>query len=48
MVTNLAVLDIREGAFHLVECLGVTVEEIVAATAGTLVGLDDVPEMQIS
>ena len=49
VVTNLAVLDIREGAFHLVErAPGVTVEEIVAATAGTLVVPDDVPEMQIS
>jgi 3-oxoacid CoA-transferase subunit B len=49
VVTNLAVLDIREGAFHLAErAPGVTVEEIVAATAGTLVVPDDVPEMQIS
>jgi 3-oxoacid CoA-transferase subunit B len=49
VVTNLAVLDIREGAFHLVErAPGVTVEEIVAATVGTLVVPDDVPEMQIS
>ena len=49
VVTNLAVLDIREGAFHLVErAPGVTVEEIVAATAGTLVVPDDVPEIQIS
>ena len=49
LVTNLAVLDIREGAFHLVKrAPGVTVEEIVAATAGTLVVPDDVPEMQIS
>ena len=49
VVTNLAVLDIREGAFYLVErAPGVTVEEIVAATAGTLVVPDDVPEMQIS
>jgi 3-oxoacid CoA-transferase subunit B len=49
VVTNLAVLDIREGAFHLVErAPDVTVEEIIAATAGTLVVPDDVPEMQIS
>ena len=49
VVTNLAVLDIREGAFHLVErAPGVTVDEIIAATAGTLVVPDDVPEMQIS
>ena len=49
VVTNLAVLDIREGAFHLVERTpGVTVDEIIAATAGTLVVPDDVPEMHIS
>ena len=49
VVTNLGVLDIREGAFHLVErAPGVTVDEIIAATAGTLVVPDDVPEMQIS
>jgi 3-oxoacid CoA-transferase subunit B len=49
VVTNLAVLDIREGAFHLVErAPGVTVDEIIAATAGTLVVPDEVPEMQIS
>ena len=49
VVTNLAVLDIREGSFYLVErAPGVTVEEIVAATAGTLVVPDVVPEMQIS
>ena len=49
VVTNLAVLDIREGAFHLVErAPGVTVDEIIAATAGTLVVPEDVPEMQIS
>jgi len=49
VVTNLAVLDIREGAFYLVErAPGVTVDEIIAATAGTLVVPDEVPEMQIS
>jgi len=48
VVTNLAVLDIRDGAFHLVErAPGVTVEEIQAATAGTLVVPAEVPEMQI-
>ena len=49
VVTNLAVLDIREGAFHLVErAPGVTVDEIITATAGTLVVPDHVPEMQIT
>ena len=46
VVTNLAVLDIRDGAFHLVErAPGVSVDDIVAATAGPLVVPDDVPEM---
>ncbi|MDG1428292.1 MAG: 3-oxoacid CoA-transferase subunit B [Crocinitomicaceae bacterium] len=46
VVTNLAVLDIKDGAFHLVErAPGVTVEEIKAATAGKLVVPDHVPEM---
>ena len=46
VVTNLAVLDIRDGAFHLVECApGVSVDEVVAATAGKLVVPDLVPEM---
>ncbi len=47
VVTNLAVLDIKDGAFHLVErapC--VSVEEIVGATAGELVVPDEVPEME--
>ena len=48
VVTNLAVLDIRDGAFHLVERTpGVSVEDIVAATAGPLVVPDDVPEMAL-
>ena len=48
VVTNLAVLDIRDGAFHLVErAPGVTVEEIQAATAGTLIVPAEVPEMRL-
>ena len=48
VVTNLAVLDIRDGAFHLVErSPGVSVDDIVAATAGKLVVPDDVPEMSL-
>jgi len=48
VVTNLAVLDIRDGAFHLVErAPGVSVEEIVEATAGALIVPAEVPEMQI-
>lgn len=49
VVTNLAVLDIRDGAFHLVEVApGISVEQVVAATAGKLVVPDSVPEMQFS
>ena len=44
----MAVLDIKNGAFHLVErAPGVSVEEIQAATAGQLVVPDEVPEMNI-
>jgi len=46
VVTNLAVLDIRDGSFHLVErAPGVSVDDIVAATAGDLVVPAHVPEM---
>lgn len=46
IVTNLAVLDIKDGCFHLVErAPGVTVEEIIAATQGKLIIPDNVPEM---
>jgi|TARA_B110000046_G_scaffold185726_1_gene228887 3-oxoacid CoA-transferase subunit B len=48
VVTNLAVLDIKDGAFHLVErAPGVTVEEIVNATDGALILPDVVPEMSL-
>ena len=48
IVTNLASLEIRDGAFHLLErAPGVSVEEIKNATAGKLVVPDDVPEMVI-
>jgi len=46
VVTNLAVLDIKDGQFHLVErAPGVSVEEIKAATEGDLVIPENVPEM---
>jgi len=49
VVTNLAIMDIRDGAFHLLEVApGVTVEEVAAATAGKLVIPDHVPEMQFN
>lgn len=48
VVTNLATLDIKDGAFHLVErAPGVTVEEIQAATAGKLIIPHEVPEMKL-
>lgn len=48
IVTNLAVLDIKDGAFHLVErAPGVSVEEIKAATEGDLIVPDHVPEMKV-
>ena len=49
IVTNLAALEIKNGAFHLLErAPGVSVEEIKAATAGELVINGEIPEMQIS
>jgi 3-oxoacid CoA-transferase subunit B len=48
VVTDLAALEIRDGAFHLLErAPGVSVEEIVSKTAGKLVVPDIVPEMQL-
>jgi 3-oxoacid CoA-transferase subunit B len=46
VVTELAVLEIKEGKFHLIErAPGVSVEEIIAKTEGDLVVPDNVPEM---
>lgn len=48
IVSNLAVLEIKDEKFHLIErAPGVSVEEIVAATEGDLVVPDHVPEMKI-
>ena len=48
IVTNLAVLDVKDGAFHLVErAPGVSLEEIKAATAGKLIVPAEVPEMKL-
>lgn len=48
IVTNLAVLDVEDGAFHLRErAPGVSVEEVQAATEGKLVVPDKVPEMKL-
>ncbi len=46
IVTNLAVLEIKDNKFYLLErAPGVSVEEIQAATEGTLVVEGDIPEM---
>jgi 3-oxoacid CoA-transferase subunit B len=48
IVTNLAVIEIKDNKFHLVErAPGVSVEEIQAATEGELVIPDNVPEMKL-
>ncbi|OSY88875.1 succinyl-CoA:3-ketoacid-CoA transferase [Tenacibaculum holothuriorum] len=48
IVTNLAVLEIKDNAFHLLErAPGVSVEEIQAATEGDLVVNGVIPEMDI-
>jgi 3-oxoacid CoA-transferase subunit B len=48
VVTELAVLEIKDNKFHLIErAPGVSVEEIVAKTEGELVVPDVVPEMQL-
>ena len=48
VVTNLAVLEVKNGAFHLLErAPGVSVEEIEAATEGTLIVNGEIPEMSI-
>jgi len=49
VVTDLAVLEIKDGAFHLLErAPGVSVEEIKSKTEGKLVIPDEVPEMQFA
>jgi 3-oxoacid CoA-transferase subunit B len=48
VVTELAVLEIKDGKFHLLErAPGVSVEEIVAKTEGELIVPDLVPEMKL-
>lgn len=48
VVTELAVLEIKDNKFHLLErAPGVSVEEIVAKTEGDLVVPDFVPEMNL-
>ncbi len=48
IVTNMAVLEVKEDAFHLLEkAPGVSVEEIKNATAGALVIPGEVPDMSL-
>ncbi|MEY3438684.1 MAG: hypothetical protein RL265_1269 [Bacteroidota bacterium] len=48
VVTELAVLEIKDNKFHLIErAPGVTVEEIIAKTEGDLVVPAHVPEMKL-
>lgn len=48
VVTELAVMEIKDGKFHLIErAPGVTVEEIKSKTEGELVIPDNVPEMRL-
>ena len=47
VITDLALLEIKDGAFHLLErAPGVSVEEIKAKTQGKLICPEQVPEMQ--
>ena len=47
IVTDLAVLEVRDGAFHLLErAPSISVEEIQQKTAGKLIVSGDIPEMQ--
>ena len=46
IVTDLAVLEVKDGAFHLLErAPGVSVDEIISKTAGKLLVDGEVPEM---
>ncbi|MGB1042840.1 MAG: 3-oxoacid CoA-transferase subunit B [Tenacibaculum sp.] len=48
VVTNLAVLEVKNNAFYLLErAPGVTVADIEAATEGTLIVEGEIPEMNI-
>lgn len=48
IVTNLAVLEVKEDAFYLLErAPGVSVDEIQSKTAGKLIIAGDIPEMKL-
>ncbi len=49
IITDLAVMEVKDGAFYLRErAPGVSIEEIEAKTAGKLVVEGDIPEMQFA
>ncbi len=49
IITDLAVMEVKDGAFHLRErAPGVSVDEIREKTAGKLVAEGDIPEMQFA
>jgi 3-oxoacid CoA-transferase subunit B len=49
IITDLAVLEVKDKAFHLRErAPGVSIEEIIEKTAGKLVIDGDIPEMTIT
>lgn len=49
VVTELAVMEVRDGAFHLLETApGVTVEEVQEKTLGKLIVSDEVREMKFA
>ncbi|MCW8878562.1 MAG: CoA transferase subunit B [Kangiellaceae bacterium] len=49
VVTDLAVMEIKDGAFHLLErAPGISVEEIREKTAGKLIVEGDIPEMKFN
>jgi 3-oxoacid CoA-transferase subunit B len=49
VVTNLGVLDIKDGAFHLLELApGISIDEIRNATAGKLIADGVIPTMRLA
>ncbi|MBL4716331.1 CoA transferase subunit B [Sphingobacteriaceae bacterium AH-315-L07] len=49
IVTDIAVMDVTENGFKLLECApGVSVEEVKEKTAGKLLVEGDIPEMQLA
>jgi 3-oxoacid CoA-transferase subunit B len=49
IVTDLAVLEVKDGAFYLLErAPGVSVDEIISKTAGKLIVEGEIPEMQFA